>query len=135
MLIASVRETRAYEEAGADHIVYDLRFRYADWFEQSDLLGNEVLPACDGRGDRPVAPTPESDDLVRAGFGTCPYKLQTEGEILGIFYAFPASFNPRSTFSGLSGSLLMRTPVALKIALAMAAMGGTQAISPAPLAP
>jgi hypothetical protein len=39
------RETRAYEEAGADHIVYDLRFRYADWLEQVDLLGNEVLPA------------------------------------------------------------------------------------------
>jgi probable F420-dependent oxidoreductase len=38
-------ETRAYEEAGADHIVYDLRFRYADWLEQIDLLGNEVLPA------------------------------------------------------------------------------------------
>jgi hypothetical protein len=30
---------------------------------------------------------------------------------------------------------LIRTPVALKIALAMAAMGGTQAISPASLAP
>ena len=39
------RETRAYEEAGADHIVYDLRFRYADWPEQIDLLGEEVLPA------------------------------------------------------------------------------------------
>jgi hypothetical protein len=40
-----VRDTRAYEEAGADHIVYDLRFRYADWLEQIDLLGKEVLPA------------------------------------------------------------------------------------------
>lgn len=40
-----VRESRAYEEAGADHIVYDLRFRYADWHEQVDLLGQEVLPA------------------------------------------------------------------------------------------
>ena len=39
------RETRAYEEAGADHIVYDLRFRYADWLEQIDLLGKEVLSA------------------------------------------------------------------------------------------
>ena len=39
------RETRAYEETGADHIVYDLRFRYADWLEQIDLLGSEVLPA------------------------------------------------------------------------------------------
>jgi probable F420-dependent oxidoreductase len=42
------RETRAFEEAGADHIVYDLRFRYADWLEQIDLLGNEVLPALRG---------------------------------------------------------------------------------------
>ncbi len=38
------RETRAYQEAGADHIVYDLRLRYADWYEQIDLLGKEVLP-------------------------------------------------------------------------------------------
>jgi hypothetical protein len=39
------RETLAYEEAGADHIVYDLRFRYADWLEQVESLGREVLPA------------------------------------------------------------------------------------------
>jgi len=39
------RESRAYEQAGADHIVYDLRFRYDDWLEQIDLLGKEVLPA------------------------------------------------------------------------------------------
>jgi alkanesulfonate monooxygenase SsuD/methylene tetrahydromethanopterin reductase-like flavin-dependent oxidoreductase (luciferase family) len=38
-------ESRAYAEAGADHIIYDLRFRYADWLEQIDLLGREVLPA------------------------------------------------------------------------------------------
>jgi probable F420-dependent oxidoreductase len=43
-----VRETRAYEAAGADHIVYDLRFRYADWLEQVEMLGNEVLPALRG---------------------------------------------------------------------------------------
>jgi alkanesulfonate monooxygenase SsuD/methylene tetrahydromethanopterin reductase-like flavin-dependent oxidoreductase (luciferase family) len=40
-----VRESRAYRDAGADHIVYDLRFRYADWLAQVDLLGAEVLPA------------------------------------------------------------------------------------------
>ena len=40
-----VRETQAYEQAGADHIVYDLRLRFADWDEQIDLLGREVLPA------------------------------------------------------------------------------------------
>jgi alkanesulfonate monooxygenase SsuD/methylene tetrahydromethanopterin reductase-like flavin-dependent oxidoreductase (luciferase family) len=42
------RESRAYEEAGADHIVYDLRFRYGDWFEQIELLGEAVLPALRG---------------------------------------------------------------------------------------
>jgi probable F420-dependent oxidoreductase len=40
-----VRETRAYEQAGAEHIVYDLRLRYADWREQLTLLGTQVLPA------------------------------------------------------------------------------------------
>ena len=39
------REARAYEAAGADLIVFDLRFRYADWLEQIELLGKEVLPA------------------------------------------------------------------------------------------
>lgn len=39
------RETRSYQAAGADHIVYDLRFRYGDWLEQIDFLGNEILPA------------------------------------------------------------------------------------------
>jgi alkanesulfonate monooxygenase SsuD/methylene tetrahydromethanopterin reductase-like flavin-dependent oxidoreductase (luciferase family) len=42
------RETVAYEQAGADHIVYDLRFRYGDWLEQIELLGKEVLPALRG---------------------------------------------------------------------------------------
>ncbi len=40
-----VRDTRKYEEAGLDHIVYDLRFRYDNWHEQVDILGKEVLPA------------------------------------------------------------------------------------------
>jgi len=40
-----VKDSRKYEEGGLDHIVYDLRFRYADWYEQIDLLGKEVLPA------------------------------------------------------------------------------------------
>jgi len=39
------REARAYEKAGADVIVFDLRFRYAEWLEQIELLGKEVLPA------------------------------------------------------------------------------------------
>ena len=40
--------TRKYEEAGLDHIVYDLRFRFDDWNEQLDLLGKEVLPQLQG---------------------------------------------------------------------------------------
>jgi alkanesulfonate monooxygenase SsuD/methylene tetrahydromethanopterin reductase-like flavin-dependent oxidoreductase (luciferase family) len=40
-----VRETRAYQAAGADLVVFDLRFRYSDWYEQIELLGKEVLPA------------------------------------------------------------------------------------------
>ena len=40
-----VHQSRTYEEIGADHIVYDLRLRFSDWYEQIDLLGNEVLPA------------------------------------------------------------------------------------------
>ena len=39
------REARAYDKAGADLIVFDLRFRYAEWLEQIELLGKEVLPA------------------------------------------------------------------------------------------
>jgi alkanesulfonate monooxygenase SsuD/methylene tetrahydromethanopterin reductase-like flavin-dependent oxidoreductase (luciferase family) len=40
-----VRDTKEYEKNGLNHIVYDLRFRYADWYEQIDYLGKEVLPA------------------------------------------------------------------------------------------
>jgi alkanesulfonate monooxygenase SsuD/methylene tetrahydromethanopterin reductase-like flavin-dependent oxidoreductase (luciferase family) len=43
-----VRESRTYENAGANHIVYDLRLRFTDWYEQIDLLGREVLPALRG---------------------------------------------------------------------------------------
>jgi alkanesulfonate monooxygenase SsuD/methylene tetrahydromethanopterin reductase-like flavin-dependent oxidoreductase (luciferase family) len=40
-----VRQARAYQAVGADLVVFDLRFRYSDWYQQIDLLGNEVLPA------------------------------------------------------------------------------------------
>lgn len=43
-----VRESATYEAAGANHIVYDLRLRFNDWYEQIDLLGKEVLPALRG---------------------------------------------------------------------------------------
>ena len=42
------RDSRAYEHAGANHIVYDLRFRYGDWLKQIDVLGKEVLPTLRG---------------------------------------------------------------------------------------
>jgi alkanesulfonate monooxygenase SsuD/methylene tetrahydromethanopterin reductase-like flavin-dependent oxidoreductase (luciferase family) len=40
-----VRQSATYEAAGANHIVYDLRLRFNDWYAQIDLLGKEVLPA------------------------------------------------------------------------------------------
>jgi hypothetical protein len=40
-----VRDTKEYEKNGLNHIVYDLRFRFADWYQQIDYLGKEVLPA------------------------------------------------------------------------------------------
>jgi alkanesulfonate monooxygenase SsuD/methylene tetrahydromethanopterin reductase-like flavin-dependent oxidoreductase (luciferase family) len=40
-----VQGARAYQAAGADLIVFDLRFRSPDWYQQIDLLGKEVLPA------------------------------------------------------------------------------------------
>ena len=39
-----VRETQKYMEAGIDHLIFDLRYRYDNWFEGIDLLGKEVLP-------------------------------------------------------------------------------------------
>jgi alkanesulfonate monooxygenase SsuD/methylene tetrahydromethanopterin reductase-like flavin-dependent oxidoreductase (luciferase family) len=40
-----VKDTKEYEKNGLNHIVYDLRFRFADWYQQIDYLGKEVLPA------------------------------------------------------------------------------------------
>ena len=40
-----VRQTRAYQAAGAGLVVFDLRFHYRDWYEQIEWLGEEVLPA------------------------------------------------------------------------------------------
>jgi alkanesulfonate monooxygenase SsuD/methylene tetrahydromethanopterin reductase-like flavin-dependent oxidoreductase (luciferase family) len=39
-----VRQARAYQAAGAGVVVFDLRFRYRDWYQQVELLGQEVLP-------------------------------------------------------------------------------------------
>jgi alkanesulfonate monooxygenase SsuD/methylene tetrahydromethanopterin reductase-like flavin-dependent oxidoreductase (luciferase family) len=40
-----IGETRAYHAEGAELVVFDLRFRYDDWYEQIDRLGKAVLPA------------------------------------------------------------------------------------------
>jgi probable F420-dependent oxidoreductase len=40
-----ISECRAYQAAGANQIVFDLRLRFGEWDEQLDLLGKEVLPA------------------------------------------------------------------------------------------
>jgi alkanesulfonate monooxygenase SsuD/methylene tetrahydromethanopterin reductase-like flavin-dependent oxidoreductase (luciferase family) len=40
-----VRQVRAYQVLGANLVVFDLRLRYSDWYQQINLLGNEVLPA------------------------------------------------------------------------------------------
>ena len=35
---------RRYHDAGLDHLVFDLRFRFDEWMENVQLLGEEVLP-------------------------------------------------------------------------------------------
>lgn len=39
-----IHETRAFEAAGAELVVFDLRLRYRDWYRQIELLGEQVLP-------------------------------------------------------------------------------------------
>ncbi len=39
-----VRATRAFQDAGATHITYDLRFRFDDWEACASMIGEEVLP-------------------------------------------------------------------------------------------
>ena len=41
-----VKATKDFHAAGLDHIVYDLRFRYDEWFECIQLLGEDVIPEC-----------------------------------------------------------------------------------------
>lgn len=39
-----VEETVKYHEAGLQHLVYDFRFRFDDWYDCIALIGEEVLP-------------------------------------------------------------------------------------------
>lgn len=40
-IVASVVK---FHEAGCEHIVFDLRFRFSEWLECVQLVGEEVLP-------------------------------------------------------------------------------------------
>jgi alkanesulfonate monooxygenase SsuD/methylene tetrahydromethanopterin reductase-like flavin-dependent oxidoreductase (luciferase family) len=40
----AVRECKKFEEAGNEHLVFDFRFKFDQWFEQIELIGKEVLP-------------------------------------------------------------------------------------------
>jgi len=48
-----VEATVRYHEAGLEHLVYDLRFRFADWRSCLATLGEEVLPRLRAMGDIP----------------------------------------------------------------------------------
>lgn len=45
-----VSEVRKWQEAGVQHLVFDLRARFADWDEVLAVIGEEVIPALH-RGD------------------------------------------------------------------------------------
>jgi probable F420-dependent oxidoreductase len=49
-----VEDTRKYQQAGLNHIVYDFRFRFDDWDECIAMIGEEVLPEL-RRGDHTTA--------------------------------------------------------------------------------
>jgi hypothetical protein len=50
-----VEASLRYHEAGLDHLVYDLRFRFGDWESCVGILGQEVLPRLRALEERPVA--------------------------------------------------------------------------------
>jgi probable F420-dependent oxidoreductase len=43
-----IEATARYHEAGLEHLVYDLRFRFDNWIECLSFLGEEVLPKVRG---------------------------------------------------------------------------------------
>ncbi len=44
----AVEECRKFEAAGVEHLVFDFRFKFDKWFEQIELIGEEVLPRLKG---------------------------------------------------------------------------------------
>lgn len=53
-----VNEVRKYLEVGIDHLVFDLRFRFDDWYRSIELLGKEVLPPLRKLQSHPGSSTP-----------------------------------------------------------------------------
>ena len=39
-----IEQVGKFADVGVDHIVFDLRFRYDQWYESIQLLGENVLP-------------------------------------------------------------------------------------------
>jgi alkanesulfonate monooxygenase SsuD/methylene tetrahydromethanopterin reductase-like flavin-dependent oxidoreductase (luciferase family) len=39
----AVRELQRFDQAGTEHLVFDLRFKFDRWFDQIELLGKEVI--------------------------------------------------------------------------------------------
>ncbi len=39
-----VEQVRKFEALGVEHLVFDFRFKFDQWYEQIELLGTEVLP-------------------------------------------------------------------------------------------
>jgi alkanesulfonate monooxygenase SsuD/methylene tetrahydromethanopterin reductase-like flavin-dependent oxidoreductase (luciferase family) len=40
----AVEQVKKFADLGVEHLVFDFRFKFDRWFEQIELLGNEVLP-------------------------------------------------------------------------------------------
>ena len=40
----AVEQVQKFADLGVEHLVFDFRFKFDRWFEQIELLGNEVLP-------------------------------------------------------------------------------------------
>jgi alkanesulfonate monooxygenase SsuD/methylene tetrahydromethanopterin reductase-like flavin-dependent oxidoreductase (luciferase family) len=51
-----VEETVKYHQAGLQHLTYDFRFRFDDWFECIQLIGEEVLPKLRAMESSPANP-------------------------------------------------------------------------------
>jgi probable F420-dependent oxidoreductase len=52
-----IEETNKYIREGLTHLVYDLRFRFDDWYDNIQFLGEEVLPEL-RRAQAPAATAP-----------------------------------------------------------------------------